>query len=147
MSKSFYSITSLLVLCVTLSACGGGTKPTPTPSSPGGLSPTPSEPVTSEDLQRAALLYEEGAVEEATEIYEDVIQGGDDAEKEQALWALARVHYQQGDNGNAEDIVEEYLDEQPSAGGKHQALLLKGMVEFAQGRNDEAEESLNAYVE
>jgi hypothetical protein len=147
MSKSFYSITSLLVLCVTLAACGGGAKSTPTPTSSESLSPTPAEPVRSEDLERAALLYEEGAVEEATKIYEDAIEDGDDAEREQALWALARVQYQQGDNGKAEDIVEEYLDEQVAPEGERQALLLKGMVELAQGRNDEAEESLKAYVE
>jgi soluble lytic murein transglycosylase len=147
MSKSFYSMTPLVVLCVTLAACGGGNKSTPTPSSSDASRPTAAEQLTSEDLLRAALLYEEGAVEEATKIYEDAIEDGDDSERQQALIALARVQYQQGDNGKAEEIVEDYLDEQVSPEDERQALLLKGMVEFAQGRNDEAEESLRAYVE
>jgi soluble lytic murein transglycosylase len=110
--------------------------------------PSSPEQTTSEfDLDRAAQLYEEGAVEEATEIYEDAIDEGDDTQRQQALWALARVEYQQGDNGKAENIVEDYLEEELAPEAERRALLLKGMVEFAQGRNDEAEDSLGAYVD
>ena len=119
----------------------------PRPATPlGSASATPAGPALFEELERAALLYEEGSVEEATRIYEEAIEDGDDSERQQALWALARLQYQEGDNSKAEDIVEEYLDEEISPEAERAALLLKGMVEFGQGRNSEAEESLKAYV-
>ena len=148
MRKSFLTFTplSLVVLCVLVAACGGGgAKPTPGPS--GAPSPSPEHAATEFDLERAAQLYEEGAVEEATQIYEDAIDDGDDAQRQEALWALARVQYQQGDNGKAEDIVEDYLEEELGPDAERAALLLKGTVEFAQGRNDEAAETLQAYID
>jgi soluble lytic murein transglycosylase len=148
MNKSFLTLISLLALsqCVALAGCGGDNA-RPTSTATGSLSATPSVAAASfEELERAARLYEEGSVEEATRIYEDTIEDGDDPERQQAQWALARLHYQQGDNGKAEDTVEEYLDEEIAPDAERSALLLKGTVEFAQGRNGEAEESLKAYV-
>ena len=148
MSKSFSHFTphALLIVCLVLAACGGdGRRASPTPL-PGSGSGTPTEAPVLAELERAARLYEEGSVEEATKIYKDAIEDGDDPERRQALWALARLQYQQGDNGNAEDTVEDYLEEEITPDAERAALLLKGMVEFAQGRNGEAEESLQAYV-
>ena len=151
MNKSFLTLTTLatLALCITLVACGGnGAKPTATPTTPSeaSASAAPAGSPSFDELERAARLYEEGSVEEATKIYEDAIDDGDDPQRQQALWALARLQYQQGDNGKAEDTVEDYLEEEISSDAERAALLLKGTVEFAQGRNDEAEESLKGYV-
>ena len=151
MNKSFLTLTILtkLALCIMLAACGdNGAKSTATPTTPSEAtaSAAPAGSSSFEELERAARLYEEGAVEEATKIYEDAIDEGVDPQRQQALWALARLQYQQGDNGKAEDTVEDYLEEEIPADAERAALLLKGTVEFAQGRNDEAEESLNGYV-
>jgi soluble lytic murein transglycosylase len=135
----------LVALCVAQGCGGDGAQTTATPSA--GASETPEPPAEGIDLERAAQLYEEGAVEEATEIYERAIDDGNDTQRQQALWALARGHYQQGDNGKSEDVVEDYLEEELPADAEREALLLKGMAEFAQGRNEEAAESLQRYVE
>ncbi len=92
------------------------------------------------------MLYSEGAVEEATEIYTRVINRGDDGQRQQALWALARLHYQEGDNGAAKDTVDAYLGEDITPDAERLALLLKGRLHAAQGDNDEAEKALTAYV-
>ena len=151
MNKSFSTLatSATLALCIALVGCGGnGVSPTATPATPSGsASAAPVGSPSFEELERAAQLYEEGAIEEATEIYKDAIKDGDDPQRQQALWALARLQYQEGDNGKAEDTVEDYLEEELSSDAERAALLLKGTVEFAQGRNDEAEESLKGYVD
>jgi soluble lytic murein transglycosylase len=141
-----FTAAGLGCLAVFAGACGGGsTRPTDPPAS---ATPTASpEPAASGiDLQRAAQLYEEGAVEEAAEIYENAIDEGNSDQRQEALWALARVQYQQGDNDKAEEIIDEYLEEEIQPDAARLGMLLKGMVQFAQGRNEEAEKSLQGYV-
>jgi soluble lytic murein transglycosylase len=148
MSKSFLTFTTLASVClgIPLSACGGGASPTATP--PGSpASPSPEPAAEGIDLDHAAQLYAEGAVEEATAIYEQAIDDGNSTQRQEALWALARIQYQQGDNGRAREMIEDYLEEEVGPDGERLALLLKGMLDFSQGRNKEAEESLQAYVD
>ena len=118
MNKSFSTLatSAILVLCIALVGCGGkDARPTARPATPSGsASAAPAGSSSFDELERAARLYEEGAIEEATEIYKDAIEDGDDPQRQQALWALARLQYQQGDNGNAEDTVEDYLEEKIS---------------------------------
>jgi len=115
MNKSFSTLatSATLVLCIGLVGCGGnGARPTATPTTSSEVTASSAPAGSSfEELDRAARLYEEGSVEEATKIYKDAIKDGDDPARQQALWSLARLHYQQGDNGKAEDTVEDYLEE------------------------------------
>jgi len=150
MRKSFFPATLLatVLLSLALASCGGGKSPAPTPTSitQTAVEQTPESTVQAEDLAHAQVLYSEGAVEEATEIYKRVIDRGDDDQRQQALWALARLHYQEGDNGAAKDTVDAYLGENITPDAERLALLLKGRLHAAQGDNDEAEKALTAYV-
>ena len=145
MSKSFFPgrLLAVVAVCVILAACGSGNPPPPgsTPS-PGTAAPSTAQL----DLELADRLYDEGAVEEATAIYTNAISRGDDGQRQQALLALARIQYQQGDNGAAEATVRAFLDEETAPEVERQALLLQGALQFAQGDNDEAERSFKAYV-
>src|SRR3989304_1597693 len=112
MRKSFFPARSFaaLMLSVALVSCGGGNSPAPTPSADTHTAGTdrPEATVEAEDLALAERLYSEGAVEEATAIYARVIDRGNDGERRQALWGLARLQYQEGDNRAAQDTVEAY---------------------------------------
>ncbi len=146
MSKSFFSgrLLAVVWVCVILAACGSGNSP-PSSSTP---SPGTAAPSTAQlDLELAGRLYDEGAIEEATAIYNNAIRRGDDDQRQQALLALARIQYQQGDNGAAEATVRAFLDEETTPEVERQALLLEGALHFAQGDNDEAERAFTAYVE
>jgi peptidoglycan lytic transglycosylase len=150
MRKSFFPIPLLATVLVSLAlvSCGGGKSPAPTSTgvTQTAVEQTPESTVRAEDLAQADVLYSEGAVEEATEIYTRVIDSGDDGQRQQALWALARLHYQEGDNGAAKDTVDAYLGEKITPDAERLALLLKGRLHAAQGDNDEAEKALTAYV-
>ena len=146
MRKSFFPVSFLgvIAVCIALAACGGnGRSPTPSPT---GVSLSPIPSAQPADLALAARLYSEGAIEEATALYSRAIQGDDDGQRQRALWALARLQYQQGDNSGAEDTVETYLGEEIASDAERLALLLKGTLAFAQGDNDQAAEALTAYV-
>ena len=135
-----------MLMLLTIAAFGcGGSSPNAT-STPGRATGTLSESIASEDLERAAQLYDEGAVEEATSIYNRAIQRGSDAQRQQALWARARIEYEQGDNSAAEGTIESFLAENVPPAGKRLALLLKGALQFARGDNGEAEQALNSYL-
>jgi peptidoglycan lytic transglycosylase len=150
MRKSFFPIPLLptVLLSLALVSCGGGKSPAPTSTgaTQTAVQQTPESTVQAEDLAQAEVLYSEGAVEEATEIYTRVINRGDDGQRQQALWALARLHYQEGDNGAARDTVDAYLGEDITPDAERLALLLKGRLHAAQGDIDEAEKALTAYV-
>jgi soluble lytic murein transglycosylase len=149
MRKSFFSapLLAAVLLSFALVSCGDGKSPAPTSTgATQTVEPTPESTVEAEDLAQAERLYSEGAVEEATAIYTRVISRGNDGERRQALWALARLHYQEGDNGAAKDTVEVYLGEDITPDAERLALLLKGRLYAAQGDNDEAEKALTAYV-
>jgi soluble lytic murein transglycosylase len=104
------------------------------------------ESIPAEDLERAARLYDEGAVEEATAIYNRAIQRGNEAQRKQGLWALAKIHYQQGDNTAAESTIDSYLASNVTPAEERLALLLKGTLHYARGNDKEAEQALNSYV-
>jgi peptidoglycan lytic transglycosylase len=150
MRKSFFPVPLLatVLLSLALVSCAGGKSPAPTSTgvTQTAVEQTPESTVQAEDLAQADVLYSEGAVEEATEIYTRVIDDGDDGQRQQALWALARLHYLEGDNGAAKDTVDAYLGENITPDAERLALLLKGRLHAAQGDNDEAEKALTAYV-
>ena len=109
MRKSFFTraLAALMILLIG-GACGGnGGAPTATPTKlpETTVTPTPERSVQSEDLALAERLYAEGAVEEATAIYARVIVLGGDNQRQDALWGLARLQYQEGDS-DAKDTVD-----------------------------------------
>jgi soluble lytic murein transglycosylase len=124
---------------------GGTSSSTPTDVSETTATATPQRSIEAGDLAQAERLYAEGAVDEATAIYARVIVLGDDGQRQDALWGLARLQYQEGD-GAAKDTVEEYLGEEITPDAERLALLLKGRLHASRGDNNEAEESLTAYV-
>jgi len=150
MRKSFFPARpfAALILLVALAACGGGNAPSPTPSgdTQTAVTTTPEVSEEAEDIAKAERLYSEGAVEEATAIYTRVINRGNNGERQQALWGLARLQYQEGDNRAAQDTVEEYLGEEIAPDAERLALLLQGRLYSARGDNDEAQKALTAYV-
>lgn len=148
MRKSFFPTRhfAALILSVALTTCGGGNAPSPTPSGDTQTANTPEPSVEGEDIALAERLYSEGAVEEATAIYTRVIDRGNDGERQLALWGLARLQYQEGDNRAAQDTVDEYLGEEIAPDAERLALLLQGRLYSARGDNDEAEKALTAYV-
>jgi len=107
---------------------------------------TPQESVAPEDLERAAQLYDEGSVEEATAIYSRAIAHGNEAQRQQALWALAKIQYQQGENSAAESTIDSYLASDVTPPERRLALLLKGTLHYARGDDGEAEKALSSYA-
>jgi len=105
-----------------------------------------AESVPAEDLERAAQLYDEGAVEEATEIYNRAIQQGNEAQRRKALWALAKIQYQQGENKAGAGTIDSFLTEDVAPAEERLALLLKGALHYGRGDDGEAVQALNSYV-
>ena len=146
MTKSFSCgrLVASTLLVIAICACGGNSpKSTPTRIPSSGA---PSDSAPAEDLERAAQLYDEGAVEEATAIYNRAIQQGNEAQRRQGLWALAKIQYQQGDNTAAESTIDSYLTSNVTPAEERLALLLKGTIHYASGDDGEAERALNSYV-
>jgi soluble lytic murein transglycosylase len=146
LSKSFFPfhITGAVTFALlVISACGDGS----TPSATTPPSDSPTESGQPEDLELAARLYDEGAVEEATAIYGRATRRGPEDQRRQALWALARINYQQGENKAAEGSLQAFLKEQLTPDETRLALLLDGMANYAQGDDGQAEQALNSYLE
>ncbi|TMF06632.1 MAG: tetratricopeptide repeat protein, partial [Chloroflexi bacterium] len=136
-SFSFGRFAAVVALAIGAYSCGGNSPestPTPVPASV-----TPSESVSAEDLGRAAQLYDEGSVEEAVAIYNRAIQRGSAAQRQQALWALAKIQYEQGENDAAKDSIDSYLASNITPAEERLALLLKGTLHYARGDDGEAE--------
>ena len=145
-AKSFLfgRLVAVVALAIVAYSCGGNSpesKPTPVPASV-----TPSESVSAEDLERAAQLYDEGSVEEAVAIYNQAIQRGSEAPRQQALWALAKIQYEQGENDTAKDTIDSYLASNITPAEQRLALLLKGTLHYARGDDGEAEQALISYA-
>src|SRR6266545_4980183 len=142
MSKSFFPgrLLAVVAVCVILAACGSGNPPPPgsTPS-PGTAAPSTAQL----DLELADRLYDEGAVEEATAIYTNAISRGDDGQRQQALLALARIQYQQGDNGAAEATVRAFLDVETGGAAALYAQLRLAEIAGRRGDFDQAIQSTN----
>jgi soluble lytic murein transglycosylase len=136
---------ALTVAFLLLVACGGGSgssSPTPTASSPSATAEN-----VSLDLERSGRLYYEGDFEEAIEVYSAVAGRGDGPQRLDALWALARIQYQRGDNDASERTIDTLLKEELDPETERLALLLLGTVEFAQGDADEAEDAFRDYID
>ena len=131
-----------LVLAI-VAACGGnGADPTATPDV---SSPTPF--IADIDLDLAAKLLAQGDPEEALAIYAAGAERGTEEEQRESLWALARIHSQQGDNSAAEKAIEALRDSGLESGEEGPALLLQGKVKFAQGDFDEAKDAFQDYID
>ena len=136
----------LLGLAVTLAACGGGAHaPTPTPTVPAPvLATVPAGTVI--DFDRAAELYKEGDYEGALTIYSAAALNGSSQQKQAGLWAVARIHYEQGDHDAAGRTVQAFRATGPTAEQDRQALLLLGTADFQQGDMAGARAALEQYV-
>ncbi len=127
------------------SACtGGDPSPSATPATP---TPSPLPSSVPLDLELAGRLAYEGEFERAIAIYSAVAQRSTQSERRQALWTLARLQYQRGDNSGAEQSLRALLDEEVTPELRRLARFLLGTVAFAQGKADEAEEAFKAYLE
>ncbi|MEO7666047.1 MAG: tetratricopeptide repeat protein, partial [Dehalococcoidia bacterium] len=131
-----------LVLAI-VAACGGnGADPTATPDV---SSPTPF--IADIDLDLAAKLLAQGDPEDALAIYAAGAERGTEEEQRESLWALARIHSQQGDNSAAEKAIEALRDSGLESSEEGPALLLQGKVKFAQGDFDEAKDAFQDYID
>ncbi len=135
---------TILALALVVSACGGGGNQ----DLSGSSTPEPSAPSASEsptNLDHADRLYYEGRFEDAIKIYTQIAQAKGN-QSDEALWTLARVQYERGDNAAAEAAAER-LAEAESVEMRRLALLLLGSARFARGDNAAAEEAFGRYVE
>ena len=94
----------------------------------------------------ADRLYYEGEFEEAIAVYSAVAERSAGPERLDALWALARSQYQQGDNNGSEQTIRVLMQEEIGPELERLAVFLLGTVEFAQGDIDEAEDAFKSYV-
>ena len=129
-----------------LAACGGGSAPSQSATATATSSPAPDDAVPI-DLDEADRLYYEGEFEQAIEIYSAVGERGNDAQRPEALWSLARIQYQRGDNSGSEQSISSLLKEGVDPDEARLARLLLGTVRAAQGQIAEAEQEFNAYID
>lgn len=142
--QAFRALLSVVVIGL-IQACGsGGPGPTPTPPPP-LVSPVPSSVTV--DLALADRLYVEGETDRALEIYYAAVARGTADERQEAMWQVSRIQYEQGEHSAASQNAQAFLGTSPDAVRERQALLLLGYSEMARGRNQTAQAAFEAYVE
>ncbi len=142
-SHALYAL--LLLLAAFLAACSGTrTNSTPTPPQP-AVSPVPSDVAV--DIGLADSLYVQGETDRALEIYYAAVARGSEAERQDAVWKVARIQYEKGEHSAASQNAQAFLGSAPDPERQRRALLLLGYSEMAQGRNQSAEDALQAYVD
>src|SRR6185503_10506487 len=87
-------------------------------------------------LQQAVALHQQGQLDRARAIYQEIL--ADDPQNPNALNLLAMVHHAQGRNVQAERILQSAIAAAPHVAGFHNNL---GNVLLAQRRLDAAEEA------
>jgi len=95
----------------------------------------------------ADKLYHDGDFEKAIAIYTEAALQGDDSQRREALWTLARIRYERGDMREAEQALEAFLALGPGPKEETRANLFLGLVRFIRGENAKAQESLRRYVD
>ncbi|MCH8051485.1 MAG: tetratricopeptide repeat protein, partial [Chloroflexi bacterium] len=135
-----------IALAVVWGCSGGAPTATPTPTDSGpAISPVAAGTVI--DFARAERLYYEGDFEGALAIYSAAVENGNEAERRDGLWEIARIQASGGENDDAERNLELLREMSPDFETDRRALLLLASVEFAQGDLDEARTAFEAYLE
>ena len=131
------------VALVLAAACGGDSSPEPTASPVVSAVPS-SVPI---DLALADRLVVEGDSNGAIEIYSAAVLRGTEEEQQHGLWELARLQFEQGEEGDAAKNAEALIAKGPEDDARERrAYLLLGYSKFAQGRMEEAKEALEKYI-
>jgi len=135
----------ILLLAAILAACAETrTQSTPTPPQP-AVSPVPRDVAV--DIGLADTLYVQGETDRALEIYYAAVARGSEVERQDAVWKVARIQYEKGQNSAASQNAQAFLGTAPDPERQRHALLLLGYSEMAQGRNESAEKAFRTYVE
>ena len=137
------SLGATILAALLTASCGGGA-PDQTPPPP-AVSPVSSD--VAPDLPLADALYAEGEVDEAIKIYSAAALRGDADQRQQAIWALARIQYQTGDFASAAQNLQALIANDLSPDQERQAYLLLGFVQLAQGDRDASKDAFEAYID
>ncbi|HET9477326.1 MAG TPA: transglycosylase SLT domain-containing protein [Dehalococcoidia bacterium] len=95
----------------------------------------------------ADRLYLAGETDRALEIYYAAVARGAAVERQEAMWKVSRIQYDQGEHAAASQNAQAFLGTSPDGVQERQALLLLGYSEMARGRNRTAEDAFESYVE
>ncbi len=109
------------------------------------MSPVPRDVAV--DLVLADRLYLAGETDRALEIYYAAVARGTADERQEAIWKVSRIQYEQGEHNAASQNAQAFLGTSPDAVQERQALLLLGYSEMSRGRNQTAQDAFEAYVE
>jgi len=120
-------------------ACGGDSPPAPTPTP--AVSPVASSVAI--NLALADKLLIEGDTDGAAQIYSAAVLRGTEPEQQHGLWELARLQFEQGEEGDAAQNAAALLAMKPEDKDlERRANLLLGYSKMAQGRLEEAKQAL-----
>lgn len=139
---------ALLAAAAISSGCGQarlGSSPSPTFSA-AKTTPTPAATDVSRALATAHALWQAGDFEEAIMTYASSARMASGAQRQEALWSLARSAYARGDAQTARSALGDLLAAAPDPELQRQALLLLGVVRLSLGDDPGAEEALNRYL-
>ena len=124
-------------------ACGGDSPPAPTPTP--AVSPVASSVAI--NLALADKLLIEGDTDGAAQIYSAAVLRGTEPEQQHGLWELARLQFEQGEEGDAAQNAAALLATKPEDKDlERRANLLLGYSKMAQGRLEEAKQALEKYI-
>ena len=138
----------LLAASATSVGCGQarlGSSPSPS-SFPAKISPSPAPTDVSQALATAHALWQAGDFEEAISTYASSARMASGAQRQEALWSLARSAYARGAAQTARSALGDLLAAAPDQELRRQALLLLGVVGLALGDDPGAEEALKQYL-
>jgi soluble lytic murein transglycosylase len=145
--KACATLVALLpLLLLAASGCAGDpASPAATAVPEPALTPAPSH--VQVDLPEAEQLYRDGDLDGAAQIYSAAVLRGTPEERQEGIWRLARLQYEQGEARSASQNLHVFLDTGPGAEAERRALLLLGYAEMEAGRNSPAAQALERYIE